>query len=410
MKTALEKKNYILIIFLVFSGFLFYGFSENIKGAVLPRIQSDLSLSEFQLGLLLAANAMGYLFACYFSSKFIGKKSIKPIVYICFSGLIISGLLICFSPNYYVLIFAFFVSHGFGGLLEIVLGFIAASAFTQNTGTLMNISHFFYGFSSIFAPLASTFLMQLQVGGMALGWRYTYLIVFALFAIPLFPAKKASLPFKSAESDTSHFSDFLKNPVARLIILSLSLACCAEVGFTGWLINLAEKSYGFAANTAALFLTAYFVSFTVARLVIGPLTEKLGYVKSIRLFSFFACAIVFVGLLTGKPGLFLITATGFFIAPVYPTVMAILSKLFPDKIGAALTGTLTVLGLSLVFANLILGGAINILKSIFTSFAPESGVALAYKAGFSLIGVFLLLSFIVSSKLAKKLKKQDKLV
>ncbi|MBO9599762.1 MAG: MFS transporter, partial [Cohnella sp.] len=52
----------------IFIGFVIFGFSENIKGPAIPRIQFDFMLSESQLGTLLSLNALGYLIACSFTA------------------------------------------------------------------------------------------------------------------------------------------------------------------------------------------------------------------------------------------------------------------------------------------------------------------------------------------------------
>jgi hypothetical protein len=45
-----SRRNYILQLLTVFAGYLIFGFSDNIKGPAIPRIQSDLRLDEMQLG------------------------------------------------------------------------------------------------------------------------------------------------------------------------------------------------------------------------------------------------------------------------------------------------------------------------------------------------------------------------
>lgn len=73
MTRPYNKKNYYILLVVVFSGYLIFGFSENIKGPAIPRMQADFSLNEMQVGMLLALNSLGYLLACSFTGFLIKK-------------------------------------------------------------------------------------------------------------------------------------------------------------------------------------------------------------------------------------------------------------------------------------------------------------------------------------------------
>lgn len=57
-----EKTNYVLLLIVIFGGFLIFGVSENIKGPALPDMQVELSLSDGKLGLLLAINSFSFFY------------------------------------------------------------------------------------------------------------------------------------------------------------------------------------------------------------------------------------------------------------------------------------------------------------------------------------------------------------
>ena len=45
-----SNSNYIILVIAIFSGFLIFGFSENIKGPAIPRLQADFNLNELNIG------------------------------------------------------------------------------------------------------------------------------------------------------------------------------------------------------------------------------------------------------------------------------------------------------------------------------------------------------------------------
>lgn len=139
----------------IFVGFLIFGFSENIKGPAIPRIQSDFGATELQIGTLLAYNSIGYLLACSFTGIVTSKLGVKITSLIAFGTMAISGVFIYISSTYFAFSLSYFIMYVGNGMLEIVLAIFAAKIFIRNTGFMMNLSHFFYGLSSTVAPIVA---------------------------------------------------------------------------------------------------------------------------------------------------------------------------------------------------------------------------------------------------------------
>lgn len=95
-----HKPNRIMLILVIWIGFLVFGFSENIKGPAIPRMQSDFSLDEAQVGTLLAFNSLGYLLACSFTAVLSRKIGLKAVSQLAFGSMILAGVLIYYSAHY----------------------------------------------------------------------------------------------------------------------------------------------------------------------------------------------------------------------------------------------------------------------------------------------------------------------
>ncbi len=89
-----KKSNYIILTVAIFLGFLMFGFSENIKGPAIPKVQSDFSINEMQIGILLSLNSIGYLLACTYSGWLTRKIGLKLTNILCFVIMAVSGVLI----------------------------------------------------------------------------------------------------------------------------------------------------------------------------------------------------------------------------------------------------------------------------------------------------------------------------
>ena len=295
-------------------------------------------------------------------------------------------------------------------MIEVSLGVIAATVFKKRLGTMLNLSHFFYGVGSIFAPIASVGIMSMRFGGQLLSWRYVYLIILSCAFIPLIPTLIGRLAKQNGEKKNTGYSVILKKPMLWLIILVISLGVLCELGTGSWLVIYLERARSFSSENAALALTLFFVGFTLSRLLIGPLADKIGFVNTLVIVTAFTGCVLVVGVLLGDLGVAFVVATGMGVAPIYPTVMALIAKLFPDEIDIAITVVATSLGLFLVIANMLLGGLINQMRVVFTNIYGDAGIGMAYSSGILFLGICGFGSFIAAIILRQKLKKSNQLV
>ena len=179
-----NKRNYILFTVGIFLTFLIFGFSDNIRGTAIPRIQAEFFLSELHLGLLLAINSVGYLIGCTLTTSISDKIGIKYSHILGLVLIAVAGVFIFFAPNFPLVMASFFaMSFGFG-VVEISVGVLAAKIFTKNTGTMMNLAHFAFGAGSVIAPMISTTIMMARFGSQIASWRYVYLIALSFALIP----------------------------------------------------------------------------------------------------------------------------------------------------------------------------------------------------------------------------------
>lgn len=410
--TAFKNKllnNYSLLLAVVFGGFLIFGFSENIKGPAIPRMQSDFSLDELQIGLLLALNSLGYLLACSFTGALAKRFGVKLTTMLAFGAMAFSGLFIYLSSSYTTLSFSYFFLYIGNGLLEIALAVLAARIFTRNTGMMMNLSHFFYGLSSMVAPILAASLMGVQLFGSELGWRGMYLLMLSLSVLPMIPALFARVPGEEVQQEERiSLKDFVRDPAAWLIVAVLAFGVVSELAIGGWLVNFLEKAYGWSSDAAAGMLSAFFFCFMLARLLLGPLTDKVGYTKSLIVLSASSGLCSLAAIFAGEQGAFLFALAGIGIAPIYPTVMALLAKRYRNGTETAITFTVTLMGIASVMGNFLIGAITDLFKGIFhNDNNPEAGLIVGLQAGYAFIAVCALLCSVMSIWLFRHLKKKD---
>ena len=408
--SSIGKRNYILFTIAIFATFAVFGVAEVLKGTAIPRIKIDFSLTELQIGFLLAVGTAGYLVACSFTAalaKIIGIKTCHIMGLIVMS---LSGVLIFFTPDFSALVLAFFILHLGFGIVEIAVGVIAAKIFTRKTGTMMNLAHFFFGSGATLSPIISTSIMTMRFGDQVSGWRYVYLIVLSFALVPAIPSLIGRFKKKNREEKSSGYALILKKPALWLLVAILSLVLICEVGFGSWFVLFLETSYSFSSESAALHLTLYFLFFTLGRLVLGPVIDKIGFINTLVIATAFSGAIVTIGVLCGQAGIPILVLVGVAVAPVFPTVMAVIAKLFSDQIEHAMTAIMTAHGIILTPASFIVGAIINQARIIFTNIYGEAGVSMAYSAGFMFFGLCCFGAFAFTLVLRARQKKAGRLV
>lgn len=396
----------------IFVGFLIFGFSENIKGPAIPRIQSDFGATELQVGTLLAYNSIGYLLACTFTGIVTSKLGVKISSLIAFGAMALSGVFIYISSTYFTFSLSYFFMYVGNGMLEIVLAIFAAKIFIRNTGFMMNLSHFFYGLSSTVAPIIAAGMMKWYVFGAELGWQGMYLIMLLLSIIPMIPTVFAKVPKNEvAIEDRISIKVFIKDPAAWMIVSILSFGVIAEMAFGGWLVNFLEKAYDWSTASASTMLSVFFLCFMLARLLLGPVTDRIGFIKSLIIFSGLAGISTLLAVFFGAPGVFLFAFAGIGVAPIYPTVMALLAKRYPNGTETAITFTVTLMGIALVMGNFLIGIIIDLFKQWFSQInGSEIGLIRGLQSGFIFVGLCAIICSLSGIVLYRYLHKKQEIM
>ncbi|CAM3939784.1 MFS transporter [Cohnella lubricantis] len=404
-----SRANGILLLLVVFGGFLIFGFSENIKGPAIPRMQGEFGLDEGQLGVLLALNSLGYLAACSFTSALAARIGVKLTGILAFGSMALSGLLIYYAANYTYLTASYFLLYIGNGMLEIGLAIMAARIFVKNTGTMMNVAHFFYGLSSTVAPLIAASMMGWHIGGGELGWRGMYLLMLSLSILPILPSLFGRFPGDGDHPQEERISYRLlfRDPIAWLIVAILSSGVISEMAVGSWLVNFLEKAYGWSTGDASGMLSLFFVCFMLARLFLGPITDRIGYTLSVLLFSAFSGLCTLAAIFAGEPGAWLFAVAGIGIAPIYPTVMAMIARRFPKGTDTAITFTVTLMGIAGVIGNLCIGYIIDFVRALFEREGADSSRLLGLQAGYGFIAFMALLCSACCAALYSILRKRD---
>jgi fucose permease len=275
---------------------------------------------------------------------------------------------------------------------------------------MMNLAHFFYGAGAVCSPVVATNLMAASFGEQKLGWRYMYLIILSFALIPIIPTLMGRLKKQDYDKKRTGYQALLKKPALWLSIMILALSAICEIGTVAWLANFLEKAYSFTAERAAFQLTLFFICFTLSRLIFGSIVDRIGLINALTIVTAFTGVLITTGVLLGEAGSVLLVIAGVGIAPIFPTVMAVTAKLFPDEVDMAMTAVITAMGIIMVPSNMLIGGIIQFTRPLFMNMYGDAGISYAYAAGYLFLGICCFGAFTFALLLRKRQKKTGQLV
>jgi fucose permease len=309
-----------VVVAIAYIGFIILGLPGALLGVATPSIREDFALTLDTFGLLFIATTSGYFLASVISGRVFARFG--PGVIFGASGVISAlGLLgYIIAPTWLVLL-AFGVLAGFGaGLLDAGMNIYFAAHFGPR---LMNWLHACFGIGATLGPLMMTAI--LNAGG---SWRTGYILAGTLYgglALLFFltqirwgsiaPAAKTDMPAPVS----APAQETLRLPIVWVGILLFIAYAGLEMSAGQWAFSLFTESRSVDQNSAGVWVSIYWGSFTVGRIVFGAIVT---YVKLALLIR--ACTgLVLVGalLLWWNPmpesGLIALALYGFALAPIF---------------------------------------------------------------------------------------------
>jgi fucose permease len=378
-----NKYRRVFLFFILYGVMFLFGFIENIKGVSYPLIKEEFGASYEQQGIMVSALSMSYVFFCALGGFCIARYGVKPDFLAGFFCMTLGLGLIYLMPSWRTTSAALFVVFAGFGLFEVGLNALATQLFTRRAALLMNLLHFFYGAGSSASPRAAGVLAAHY------NWRFLYLasiplvLVFFILALAVkFPAK----PEAGAEGGKDiGFFDALKNPMLWLFSAVLGLMVVTEMSSTNWGSLYFQDVYSLDPKTSgAGFVSNFFILFTISRLLSGFLIEKIGYMRSLFGAVLAVTGIFAAGFALGKDGVYLLPALGFFVAILWPTLMAAAMGYF-GRHAPVMTSAMIVLG------GLLNSGVQLLIGFINRFFGPAWGYRSCLPFAFVLLAALLVL-------------------
>jgi fucose permease len=406
-KNLQPKKSQVLLLIILYAAMFLFGFLENIKGVSYPLIKNEFHISYETQGKMLSILSFSYTLFVAAAGFMLGRFGIKKT---CLSGLVfifLALVLIYFMPNFLTVGCSLFILFAGFGVLEIAINGMATQLFIKKAALMMNLLHFMYGAGSVLGPKAAGILTN--PAGPGLLWRQIYLLTVPLVLIVLIPSiftrfsfaglsvpvnddDKANSGGYSKEGDHVNgrtqpqgFIVALKMPSVWIFGISLGIMVGLEMASANWGGLYFQDLYGMDPTTkGANFVSAFFLLFTLSRLVSGFFIEMIGYMRSLTGAALIIAVIFICGFTLGSGGIYVLPLLGFFLAILWPTVMAVAISRFGSE-APVITGAI------IAIAGLLNSGIQLVMGYINLWIGPGWGYRSCLLFAFILIGLLVLI-------------------
>ncbi len=372
--------------------FIIYGFVDNLKGSTLSSILVDQSFSHVIGGSLILWSNLGSVISVILVSFIFGAGGRKSTLIIGLSVMAGSMGFFAIVTGKYFMFAGMALIGGSAGIINLSSQSIIASIHSNNRGKFLNLLTFFYGVGAMSAPLFASLILLTDSR-----WRNVYLIagipvIFVFMYLIVIPYKETS-----QKSNRINMTDAKKLPNAAFIYLFVMFFYSAiEAGIATWLVEYLSKVKIFSFNNARLYLSIFFITIMIGRLIGGFFVDRVGYLLSIISSSIISLLFVLLGIILAPSYAVFIPLSGLFFSIVFPTIVAAVTEL---------TGINSPLALGLLFSMSGLG----------KMFGPwiQGLLSDAYdlQTGFSIVFLFnllmLMLLFVNKSIKAKKEFQND---
>lgn len=316
-----------LLLVLCFIAFISLGLPDALLGVAWPSMADEFSTSLDRLGIIMTGGTVGYALSSFMIGAIVNRIGLAGLLIQSASLTVIALLLFMVVPDWYWMPFVALIAGLGGGGIDAGLNAYVDKHYSSR---IMQWLHASFGVGVTLGPAIMT--LSLAMTGL---WRPGYLVVAFLMLLML----SAFIHYRGLWSDQPDTDETeeqgnasmlatLKLPAAWLSMLAFLLYTSAEIGLGFWAFTLLTESRGVLLATAGLWVTLYWGSFTVGRIVAGMLAPKLGEMR----LTLFGLLISLIGLVLftlqigGPGGVYGLALIGLGFAPTFPALLSTTSE------------------------------------------------------------------------------------
>lgn len=323
-------------------GIFLFGIAIITLGSLLPYLTEKFSLSETQGGIVASMLAFGLLAGSVIFGPLVDRYSYKiPLIT---AALLISiGMELIVINHSILTLYLSFLTIGFGGGM---MNGITSALINELTGTdqkkrsaNLSILGMFYGLGALATPaLLRILLEQFTHEQIFRSVGFLVLLPILLFIYTSFPEMKVKISFSF-----SRWAKMLRNPLLFLFSLVGFFQGSLESLTNNWTTTFLPYHASLSAQTSLIILSVFMLSYTLARLLLGWLFNKISSPGIISIsIVMVSGGLVITGITTSLPCMFIaFILIGLGLAAGIPMILGYVGVMYITASGTAFSIILT---------------------------------------------------------------------
>jgi len=330
-----------VLLVIIYLSFISLGLPDSLLGSAWPSMYGGLNVPLHYAGYISMIIAGGTVISSIFSERVIRRLGTGVVT--AFSVLMTAAALLGFSfSSAFVLLCLWAVPLGLGaGSVDAALNNYVALHYKAKH---MSWLHCFWGVGASTGPIIMSFFLihknSWNSGYRAIGLIQCCLVFILFITISLWGKNKSQTNVEKSESSKGiKFKELFQIAGVKQILVAFFCYCSLETTTGLWGSSFLVMEKNISPETAAQWISLYYIGITAGRFISGFLTMKLNNRQMVRLGqAFIACGIIALMLPIGwllLPGFFII---GLGCAPIYPSLLHETPRNFGSEKSQAIMG------------------------------------------------------------------------
>lgn len=330
--------------FILYLGMVSIGVISNVFSPLIIKIYTAITMDYMKSGIAISSQLVGMLFAVA-ASGFLIKRYGMRFCLILGGILMILGSLGCALTIHYIILISSRLLIGLGvGIYTIGLNVICAECEQQSRGKAMNYLNFFYGVGAILGPAVASLWIRMDWN-----WRTAFLATACLPIAVICVVIASKHEFMQSEKTKTEPQKRRFNSLIPIACMFIFIYGGIEISVSGWLPTYWDKNIMWGSSSVAILL--FWASLTLGRLVLGKLTDYVGFPRFIFGASI-GCVITGAAWVKCGQPIFIMAMViliGLFLSSIFPTVLALATTYLKSSTSSST---------SIISMSSILGGAV----------------------------------------------------
>jgi FHS family L-fucose permease-like MFS transporter len=328
-----------VLIFAACVAIFVYGMVSSMLGTINPGLAAKFRLDNVQMGYLALAQGVGFVIASVSGGALMDRNG-KKIGLLLGLGLVAAALfLLANAPGYTAIIVAM-VGLGIGaGIILTGANALGSDVSESKRAAVLNFLNVFVGLGGLATPFVAGNLLSGDAVRVAYAGAIITSATFVLHVLTKMPT-----PIRSERgSQTPGSSGVFRRPVLYVLALIIFLYTACEFGIWNWLVKYLI-SRGIQESSALNILSLGFaLGLMLGRVAIAPILMKISPLHVVLGAAVLMAITTYSVLQVSDPTMAAVAVfcAGLAMAPVFPTILAVLANIFRQGTATAIGFTIT---------------------------------------------------------------------